>query len=135
MRNNIVKGTILAAGLSVILNLIIYIVGNIQGVSFLAQQPGRNGWQPIDLEMVIVTSAATAVAAGIGLWLLARIMDNPLNPFMWLAGIFTLLSLIAPYTMARDTGTFTTLGLMHVGSGLAIIYALVNYFQRCPTCR
>jgi hypothetical protein len=62
-------------------------------------------------------------------------MDNPLNLFMWLAGILALLSLIMPYTMARSTGTFAALGLMHVGSGLAIVYALVNYFQRCQTCR
>lgn len=135
MRNKVVTGTILAAVLAVVLNLIIYVVGNSQGVSYLTQQPGTAVWQPVGMGMVIVASLVTAVAAGIGLWLLARFMNNPLNLFMWLAGILALLSLIMPFTMARDTGTFTALGLMHVGSALAIVYALVNYFQRCPTCR
>ena len=135
MRNNIVKGTMLAVVLAVVLNLIIYVVGNSRGVSYLAQQPGMAGWQPVGLGMVVIASLVTAVAAGIVLWLLARFMENPLNLFMWLAGILALLSLIMPYTMTRDTGTFATLGLMHVGSGLAIVYALVNYFQRCQTCQ
>ncbi|MCB9421288.1 MAG: hypothetical protein H6667_15910 [Ardenticatenaceae bacterium] len=129
MRNDVVKGTILAAVLALVLNLIIYFVGASRGVSYLTQQPGTVG-----SGMVIVASLVTAVAAGIGLWLLARFMKNPLNLFMWLAGILALLSLLLPYAMAHDTGTFVALGLMHVSSGLAIVYALVNYFQRCPTC-
>jgi len=66
---------------------------------------------------------------------LARFSNNPLNLFMWLAGILALLSLIMPYTMTRDTATFAALGLMHVGSGLAIVFALVNYYQHRQTCR
>lgn len=135
MDNDIVKGTILAVVLAVALNLIVYVVGNSLGVSFLAQQPNTVEWQPVSGGMVATVSVVTAVAAGIGLWLLARFMDNPLNIFMWTAGILALLSLIMPYTMTRDTAAFATLGLMHVGSGLAIVFALVNYFQRRPTCR
>jgi hypothetical protein len=135
MDNDIFKGTILAVVLALVLNLLIFVVGNSLGVSYLAQQPNTVGWQPVSGGMVAVASVVTAVAAGIGLWLLARFIDNPLNPFMWIAGILALLSLIMPYTMTRDTGTFAALGLMHVGSGLAIVFSLVNYFQRRTECR
>lgn len=135
MRSNVVRGTSLAVVLAVVLNLIIYVVGSSRGVSFLTQPPGAADWQPVSMGMVVVVSVGTAVAAGLVLWLLARFMDSPLNLFMWLAGILALLSLIMPYTMTRSTGTFAALGLMHVGSGLAIVYALVNHFQRCQTCR
>lgn len=135
MGNDIFKGTILAVVLAVVLNLIIYVVGNSLGVSFLAQPPGAADWQTVNGAMVVGASVVTAVAAGIGLWLLARFSNNPLNLFMWLAGILALLSLIMPYTMTRDTATFAALGLMHVGSGLAIVFALVNYYQHRQTCR
>lgn len=135
MRSNVVRGTSLAVVLAVVLNLIIYVVGSSRGVSFLTQPPGAADWQPVSLGMVVVVSVVTAVTAGLVLWLLARFIDNPLNLFMWLAGILALLSLIMPYTMTRSTGTFAALGLMHVGSGLAIVYALVNHFQHCQTCR
>ncbi len=135
MGNDIFKGTILAVVLAVVLNLIIYVVGNSLGVSFLTQPPGAANWQTVNGGMVVGASVVTAVAAGIGLWLLARFSNNLLNLFMWLAGILALLSLIMPYTMTRDTATFAALGLMHVGSGLAIVFALVNYFQHSQTCR
>lgn len=135
MDNDILKGTTLAVVLALVLNWLIYVVGNSLGVSFLAQQPNTATWQPVSLGMVAMASVVTAVAAGIGLWLLARFMDNPLTLFMWIAGILALLSLIGPYTMTRDTGTFTALGLMHVASGLAILFSLVNYFQRRTACR
>lgn len=135
MGNDILKGTVLAVALALVLNVLIYVVGNSLGVSFLAQPPNAAGWQPVSMGMVVVASVVTAVAAGIGLWLLARFMDNPLTLFMWIAGILALLSLISPYTMTRDTGTFATLGLMHVASGLAIVFSLVNYFQHRTACR
>lgn len=135
MENDIVKGTTLAVVLALVLNLLLFLIGNRLGVSYLAQQPGAAGWQPVGLGMVVAASVVTAVAAGIGLWLLTRFMDNPLTVFMWIAGILALLSLFMPYTMTRDTGTFATLGLMHVGSGLAIVFSLVNYFQRRTACR
>jgi hypothetical protein len=135
MENDIVKGTILAVVLALVLNLVLFVIGKGLGVSFLAQQAGAADWQPVRLGMVIAASVVTAVAAGIGLWLFTRFMDNPLTVFMWIAGILALLSLSMPYTMTRDTGTFATLGLMHVGSGLAIVFSLVNFFQRRTACR
>lgn len=134
MSNNLARGVGLGLLLAVGLNLLIYAGGSVLGVTFMATQPGATGFERVELIGVIVVSVVAALAGGAVAWLLGSERARGLTIFGWLALAVGLLSLLAPYRGARDSGSFVFLGLMHVAAALAIVYGLAHFYWRCETC-
>lgn len=131
MGSTLVRGTILGLVLALLLNFLIFFSGNQLGVPFQVTQPTP---QTITAMPIIIATLVPAIAAGILLWLLTKATQQPATPFLWIAIIVALLSLIPVYTGTRDIGSFAMLGLMHVASALAIAFSLVIFYQRCEAC-
>ena len=134
MTNNLVRGVGLGIGLTVVLNVLIYGLGRALTVSYLVARPGAAGFQTIGLGMVIGVSVVAALAGGLLAWFWGLDRDRSLTTFGWIAAVVALLSLLGPYSMARDSGSFVFLGLMHIGTALAIVYSLAHFSWRGKAC-
>ena len=104
---------------SIILNLVVFFIGQAAGVSFATEQ---GIVEPI---FVIFASAAGAVIGCVGYWLLGLIFgDSQRIWFIWLATIIGVISMWGPWTMSSDLATMGFLGLMHVVSVLVMTWYL-----------
>lgn len=130
MTYDIRSGTILASVLALILNLIVYFIGrNLLSIPFtVAQFPGV-----VTIVPIILATVVSVIAAGILLAILQRATANFVRIFLWIAGVFALLSLIAPYITAIGRPTFFLLSLMHVITAMAVVYGIL-YFSQCDNC-
>lgn len=133
MTGRLVRGTILAIVLALILNLIIYFFGQSLNVSFLTQM-GGNGLREVGIGPIVIVTLLTTILGAVLLWLLDRFAQDPLYLFLWIAAAVALLSLIPLYLGARGVGTFFSLGLMHIATAGAAMAGLTLFFQRCEDC-
>ena len=120
--NDLVRGGLIAAVLSLVFNVIIFLVGSSQGISWAVS----NGLSPtVTLMPVILLTLVATVAAVILFAILQRMSDRPIEIFLWIALIIGLLSLIPVYTGTSSRSTLIALGLMHVGAALGITWGLL----------
>lgn len=134
MSNDLVRGVGLGLLLAVVLNVLLYAGGRALGVAFMAAQPGATGFERVELIWVVAASILAALAGGVVAWLLGNERARGLTTFGWLALVVGLLSLLVPYRLAQDSGSFVLLGLMHVAAALAIVYGLAHFYWRCEVC-
>ncbi|MCB0031660.1 MAG: hypothetical protein KDE28_27300 [Anaerolineales bacterium] len=135
MASDIVKGTLVALLIGVVLNLIIFLVGQAAAVDFLVTRPGAAETSEISLGIVVLATIIPIVCAGAALWLLSQASTQALNGLMWATILLALFSLILPYNGAHSSGTFVSLGLMHVVVGLATLFGLFNFVWRRSACQ
>lgn len=113
---------LLAAGVAAAINALVYTAARAGGVTFLVpQQPGAAPMQ-LPVAMVVITSAAGALAATLALALLRRWLGRRVALFPLIGGVGLILSLGAPLSLsAADCATRATLVLMHLLAGISII--------------
>ena len=133
MTGRIIQGTILGIVLAAVFNFLLYQYGASRGVSYLVKQSGAAP-QAVSLGMIIGLGSLMIIIAGLVLWLLSRVSDNPLMVFLWIAAIVAIISLIFPYQRALGMGSFATLGLIQIITAGAATLGLAIFFQRCPDC-
>ena len=104
---------------SIILNVIVYFIGNALGISWATNQG------IVTVGPVVIASIVGAVLGIIGYLLLGVIFgDGQRIWFIWLATIIGVLSMLMPWTGANDLGTMAFLGIMHVVSVLVMTWYL-----------
>jgi hypothetical protein len=109
---------------AVINTLIILLAPSIIGEAIQVPNPSTNALEPLPLFAVI---AASIVPAFIGLGillLLQRFTKNSMTIFLSIGVVFTLLSLIGPFTMPINFGVKIALNLMHLVAAASILVAL-----------
>lgn len=132
MTNRIVTGISLALVLAVLLNIGIYLISQQLNVLYAVSLGGAP--TTVSLTMIMVASAVAALLAGVGVWILDRLTTRPLHWFVWFAAGIALLSLLVPYQLALDSGSFAALGLAHVAASLAIVFGIAIQVEQCETC-
>ncbi len=106
---------------SIILNLVVFFIGQAAGVSFAITQ----GPDPVGVGPVVLLSAAAAIIGCIGYWLCGMLFgDRQRYWFIWLATIIGIISMLMPWFGASDLPTMGFLGLMHVVSVLVMTWYL-----------
>ncbi len=123
MDRNLLRGSLLAALLALILNGVIFFVAN------LIAPESRTSNPLVDLQLtnVLLYTVIAVAAAVFVLWLLARFSETPGTLFLWLLLVISLLSLILPYTRSLNSWTFAAWGLMHVVIAWSIGYGLILF--------
>jgi hypothetical protein len=114
---------LVAAGTAALANLVILVVGAALGVQFEVLAFGQPGTQtitalPVVLSTVVSIALGTAAAAALG-----PRFRNGFGRAQILAGILTVLSLVAPIYAAQGA-TVGWLSAMHLVAGVAFILAL-----------
>lgn len=119
-RTTLAKGAAIGAGLALLANLVVYLIGN-------AGAPIRvvTGWQPdgADLtfaEVVIATIVWVMIGAA-ALWLMERRLTRGFRRWTILAAVFTLGSLVPLFGLDVDTGSKLALSVMHIVVGASTI--------------
>lgn len=135
MTSDIIKGTLVALLIGVVLNMLIFLVGQAASVDFMVTRPGAAATSELSLGIVILATIIPIVSAGAGLWLLSQATAQAINGLMWFTILLSLISLILPYNGAHSSGTFVSLGLMHVVVGLATLFGLFNFVWRRSACQ
>lgn len=120
--SSLIRGGIIAAILSLIINIVIYLVGTNQGVSWALINAPRPS---VSLIMVIIATLVATIGAVALMWLLQRMSSRPTEIFLWIALIFGLLSLIPVYVSTQSRASLIALGLLHVGAALGIVWGLL----------
>ncbi len=119
MTRNILFNVFYTFAVAVILNLVVYFIGNAAGISWSTNQ-GIIGPVP-----VIAASMIGAAVGCIGYWILGLFAGESQRIwFIWGATILGVLSMLGPWTGANDLGTMVFLGLMHVVSVLVMTWYL-----------
>ena len=80
---------------------------------------------PLPLVLVLLSSFAPGLAAGLVYWAFARFTSNPTRWFLTLAGVVLVLSMFGPLTQATGL-TLLALELMHVGAAVPITWAVLK---------
>ena len=80
---------------------------------------------PLPLVLVLLSSFAPGLAAGLVYWAFARFTSNPTRWFLTLAGVVLVLSMFGPLTQATGL-TLLALELMHVGAAVPITWAVLR---------
>lgn len=119
MSRNIWLNVLYTFVVAIILNLVVYFIGNAMGITWSTSDaiigPGA----------VIVASVVGAAVGCIGYYVLGLFAgDSQRIWFIWLATIFGVLSMIGPWTASSDLGTMVFLGIMHVVSVLVMTWYL-----------
>jgi len=116
-RSHLLKASGIAAGGSIVGNLIVFFIGGALGASFLLPEQG-----PIPAMMVIIASLV-GVVGGLGFYtLLDRFTENTTKIFDKVALVLLVLTFISPITSGADTGTIVALSVMHFVSGAFVIW-------------
>ncbi|GAA5125714.1 DUF6069 family protein [Haloechinothrix salitolerans] len=119
----------IAAGVivSVVANLVVYLVGKAAGASFLLIDNGN----PTQIAAVdVIISAAAPLAIGTALAVLVSRWWRPvLRVAQVVAAVLALLTIAGPAMAETDTATLVSLGLMHVLAG-AIAVAVLEIIHR-----
>ncbi len=123
MDKNLLRGSLLAIGLVLVLNTAIFYVAK----AITPESRFFDSLLDLQLTNALLYSVVAVVVAAVVLWLLARFSESPSNLFLWLLLIIFLLSLILPYTRALNTWTFAAWGLMHVVVAWSIGYGLILF--------
>ena len=132
MTGDIIRGTIYALVIGLVLNLILFFVGN--GIAGPIEGVIGGTLQEVPVIAVIVATLVSVGFAGAGVYILSRMSEDFLNTAMWITLIVALLTLIMPYSGTENSASFATLGLMHVVVGMAILFGLINYVWRRKAC-
>lgn len=104
---------------SIVLNVVVFFIGNALGVSWETNQG------TVTAGVAALFSGVGAVIGCIGYWILGLVFgDSQRIWFIWLATILGIVSMITPWTGANDLGTMTFLGIMHVISVLVMTWYL-----------
>lgn len=114
--------SLVAAAVAAGVNALVYVAARAGRVSFLMPlQPGAAPLR-LPLAMVVITSAAGALAATVTFALLRRRFARRVALFPLIGGVVLILSLGAPLSLtAADGATRVTLVLMHMLAGSSII--------------
>jgi hypothetical protein len=119
-RTTLAMGAAIGAGLALLTNLVVYLIGN-------AGAPIRvvTGWQPdgADLtfvEVVIATIVWVTIGAA-ALWLMERRLTHGFRRWTVLAAIITLGSLVPLLALDVDAGSKLALSVMHIVVGASTI--------------
>lgn len=119
-RRGLVRGTVLAAGLALVANAGVFLLG-------AAGAPIRviTGWAPdgTDLRYVdVVVATVSLLALGtLVLAVLERVRSDGFRVWSVLAVAFAVLSVFPVLRLDIDAGSKVTLGVMHVVVGLAAV--------------
>lgn len=119
-------GFALAGGLvAALLSLLILVIGQaVSGPFLIPAQPGAAELAPLPIPALFGATLVPALAAGLLLWGLSRVVARPLTLFTGLAVLFLLLSFIPVLSLPVDGGTRLGLGLMHLVAAGSIVGAL-----------
>jgi Family of unknown function (DUF6069) len=119
-RTTLARGAAIGAGVALLANLVIYLIGN-------AGAPIRvvTGWQPdgADLtfaEVVIATIVWVTIGAA-ALWLMERHLTRGFHRWTVLAAVITLASLVPLFALDVDTASLLALSFMHIVVGASTI--------------
>lgn len=122
-RRSTVRLGIVAAVVAAAVNLAVYALAEVAGVSFevsfgAGEEPFTIDAVPVALTTLVPLVVATALAAAIGR-----------SPGLWrglqiTAGLLTLVSLGGPLSLEAESGAATALATMHVVAGAALLTAL-----------
>lgn len=123
MDKHILRGSLVAIILALLLNAVIFVVAN----AIAPESRFFDSLIELQLTNVLLYSLVSVVVAAVALWLLARFSETPGNAFLWLLLIVFLLSLLLPYTRAINTWTFAAWGLMHVVVAWSVGYGLILF--------
>jgi hypothetical protein len=115
-------GSLWGSSVALIGNSLIFLTSNAMLAGSI--QTAQSGQTPSDLPYAaIVAASVIPVLAGAAvLWGLTRFTRWGLTAWSILAGVLTLLSLLALVAMQVDTGSKAALGLMHLFTGAAAIW-------------
>ena len=119
----IARATALAAVAAVIANVLLRALGV---AVFDIPQPE---FEELNLRPVILSTLGGVAAAGLVYALIARLTQDPARPFVIVAAVALLLSLIAPLTLDdpnADGGAVGTLIAMHVVAAAISVPALLR---------
>jgi len=104
-------------------NLIVFLVGSSSGASMVVNTPAATEIGP---PLVIVASIVPLTLAGIATWFVAKRVPAFRVWAARIVGAVAVLSTIAPFAMAVDVATGSTLAVMHLVVGGAFLLALLT---------
>lgn len=121
----------LAAGLlAALVNSIIFLIAQSQGIFEGISMPTPAGEQAFTLIPVIASSIIQIGVGGVVLLVMARFFKNPLTTWRNVAIVALVLSFGMPLSIPNGTVPFiVTLELMHVVAGIITIYLLMTRIQ------
>lgn len=122
---------LLGGVLSVVGNLLVFVVAEVLGVNLqITTAPGSSTLVPLQVGPVVLASLLPTFPAAALLKVLACSLPNPWPVFLGIAGAFLLVSLRGPLNLPTDPANEWTLNLMHLVSAVAIVGALWGWARR-----
>lgn len=118
-----------AAAAAVVVNLLIFSIGNAADASFVVPQPNAKPQTVGAGGVAFSSSVPLAVGVGIAV-LLARWWPVMLRVAQAVGGVLAFLSALAPLSSDADGATRIALASMHVVVGVAVVAALEAYRRR-----
>lgn len=110
--------------IAAVINVIIYFAAQgVNGGPLIVQT------QPLSLVAVLLFSVAPGLVAGVIYWVLARLTRAPARWFLILSGLVFVLFLFGPLGAASGTVTIWALELMHVGTAVPIVGAILKWLN------
>jgi hypothetical protein len=128
-RGSIWSYGLFAAGAAALANVVILVVGTALGVQFEVAAFGQAGTQTITAVPVIISTVVPILLGTAAASLIGPRFRNGFRGLQVLAGILTVLSLVAPIN-AAEGATVGWLSAMHLVAGTASILALQRAKER-----
>lgn len=123
MANPVLRSALLGAVLALLVNSLIFFVATTLGITLglRAAQPGLP--TEVTYTMIVIVTLLASLGALVVRWLLERNGQPVGLRFLAIGAAVTLLSMLPVFGAAVNRSVLLTLGLLHVGTALAIVYA------------
>lgn len=121
------RGAFAGAAAGAAVNVALFFIASVAGVSLLARFKPDEAPQPLLLVAVVLASLVPAIPAALAALVVGRVAREPARIFAIAAAVFALLSMGGPANLAdASAGLKVVLAAMHVVSGAAITLGILR---------
>lgn len=117
------RAGLIATGIAVAANLVLFLIAEAADVSFLVEIPNRGLQEIAPLSVVLFTAVPMALGTGVAAFAAPR-MPHGLRAVQIAGAALAVASLAAPLSLDAPTATKLILGAMHVAAGAAFVLGL-----------
>ncbi len=119
-RATLATGAAIGAGLALLANLVVYLIGNIGAPIRVV-----TGWEPDGADLtfveVVIGSIVWVMIAAAALWLMEHRVTHAFRRWIVLAAVTTMVSLVPLLGLDADAGSKLALSVMHIVVGTSAI--------------